>query len=99
MLDLNCFSIFVNLHFAISAIFISLSSPYGRYAPLKDDPIILQLIGVTDEHLIRLVAAAYIIQFLLTYSPATQSLDCKFDEQYVDNIAYLLYHDSFCCNL
>lgn len=77
ILDLDCFAIFVNLHFVISALFISLSSPYGHRAPLKGDPIILQLMGLTDEHLIRLVAAARIVQFLLTYQPTAEVLPCE----------------------
>lgn len=77
ILDINCFLMFVNLHFAISSIFISLSNPHGHHAPLKGDPVILQLMGITDEHLVRVVAAAHIIQFLLTYSPVEEMLPCK----------------------
>lgn len=68
ILDLNCFLMFVNLHFSISALFISLSSPYGRHAPLEGDPVILQLMGLTSAQLIRLTASAHVLQFLLTYT-------------------------------
>lgn len=61
---------FVNLHFAISALFISLASPHGHHAPLEGDSVILPLMGITDVHLIKIAAAAHMLQFLLTYSPA-----------------------------
>ena len=73
ILDVDCFLIFVNLHFSISSLFMSLSSPHGHHAPLKGDPIILQLLGITDAHLVRITAAAQIVQFLLTFSPNSAS--------------------------
>ena len=76
ILDIDCFMMFINLHFSISTIFISLSSPYGYQAPLEDDPIILPLMGLTDAHLIKLTAAAHILQFLLTWSPVMEDQSC-----------------------
>ena len=77
ILDLDCFLIFVNLHFSISSLFISVSSPHGNQAPLKGDPVILQLMGITDKHLIRLTAAARIIQFLLSIPPLEEPMSSK----------------------
>ncbi len=78
ILDLNCFLMFVNLHFSISTLFISLSSPYGHCAPLEDDPTILPLMGITDAHLVKLAAAAHILQFLLTCSPVMDDQPCMY---------------------
>ena len=66
----------VNLHFAISGLFISISSPYGYCAPLEGDPVILPLMGLTDSHLIKLTAAAHLLQYLLTCSPAMEQDSC-----------------------
>lgn len=74
LLDMDCFLMFANLHFSTSSLFISLASPYGCHAPLKGDPIILQLMGITDAHLVRLTAAAHILQFLLTVSPLEEPM-------------------------
>ena len=76
ILDLNCFLIFVNLHFSISTLFISLSSPDGCNASLEGDPIILPLMGITDAHLVKLAAAAHMLQFLLTCSPVMDDQPC-----------------------
>ena len=59
----------VNLHFSISTLFLSVSSTQGRLTPLVNDAIILPLMGLTDAHLIKVTAAAHLLQFLLTFSP------------------------------
>ena len=77
ILDVNCFMMFVNLHFSSSALFLSLASPHGHRAPLAGHPVMLQLMGITNAHLIRLTAAAHILQFLLTYSAVAESSSSK----------------------
>ena len=68
ILEVDCFQMLINLHFSVSTLFLSVSNACGRCSALETDPTLLPLMGLTDAHLIKLTAAAHMLQFLLTCS-------------------------------
>ena len=60
----------INLHFTLISLFASLSSATGS---LDGNPVIVPLMGATDEFLLRICTAAKIVQYLLTCSPAMET--------------------------
>ena len=59
----------VNVHFVFSSLFASLTTAYGSNGKLKGNPVIPALMGVTDQFLVQITAAACVIQYLLTCAP------------------------------
>ena len=70
----------VNLHFALSSLFAAVTCPHGPSGPNGRNPVLPALIGITDQHIVRITAAAHVLQYLLTCSPCQTPMDVDSDE-------------------
>ncbi|XP_064402875.1 E3 ubiquitin-protein ligase UBR2-like isoform X2 [Halichondria panicea] len=66
VLELDTFGILVSLHYAHSTLYTALTAPPGSQTV---NGVIPALEGITDQHLIRITAAAQILQHLLGTPP------------------------------
>ncbi len=66
VLELDTFGILVSLHYAHSTLYTALTAPPGSHTV---NGVVPALEGMTDQHLIRITAAAHILQYLLSTPP------------------------------
>ncbi len=66
VLELDTFGILVSLHYAHSTLYTALTAPPASHTV---NGVVPALEGMTDQHLIRITAAAHILQYLLSTPP------------------------------
>ena len=71
ILEVDSFHMLVNLHFTLSSLFAAVTCPHGPSGPNGRNPVLPALIGITDQHLVRITAASHILQYLITCPPST----------------------------
>ena len=80
ILEIDSFHMLVNLHFALSSLFASVTCPHGVNGPNGRNPVLPALIGITDQHIVRITAAAHVLQYLLTCPPCQTPMDVDSDD-------------------
>ena len=71
ILEVDSFHMLVNLHFTLSSLFAAVTCPHGPSGPNGRNPVLPTLIGITDQHLVKITAASHILQYLITCPPST----------------------------
>lgn len=95
LLEVDTFHMLVNLHFTFSSLFAAVTCPHGPSGPNGRNPVLPALIGITDHHLVRITAAAHVLQYLITCPPCPQAMEVDARKHTIQKFNCSHNHDHF----